>query len=86
MLIMDMPMHAWLVHRFIYTSVEEPEEAKVLSGGKSLPPRTPGPTLPPTPMPSLLPGETPIAPPSDTPPVPVDTPPLIPEIPEVIAP
>ncbi len=85
-LIMDMPMHAWLVHRFIYTSVEEPEEAKVLSGGKSLPPRTPGPTLPPTPMPSLLPGETPIAPPSDTPPVPVDTPPLIPEMPEVIAP
>ncbi|HWR23950.1 MAG TPA: LCP family protein [Feifaniaceae bacterium] len=77
-LVMDMPMHAWLVHRFIYTSAEEPDEAKVLSGGKSLPPRTPGPTLPPTPVPSLLPGETP---PDQT-----DTPdiPYIPEIPEAV--
>ncbi len=83
-LIMDMPMHAWLVHRFIYTSVEEPDEAKVLSGGKSLPPRTPGPTLPPTPMPSLLPGETPQPLPTDTP-LPADTPvPDIPEIPEAV--
>ena len=82
-LLMDMPMHAWLVHRFIYTSVEEPEEAKVLSGGKSLPPRTPGPTLPPTPSPALLPGETPQYP------LPTGTPgeenavPLPPEIPEL---
>ena len=80
-LLMDMPMHAWLVHRFIYTSVEEPEEAKVLSGGKSLPPRTPGPTLPP--MPTLLPGETPQYP------LPTDAEgaenavPLPPEIPEI---
>ncbi len=80
-LIMDMPMHAWLVHRFIYTSVEEPEEAKVLSGGKSLPPRTPGPTLPPTLSSTLLPGET--LPPSDML-VPEDMETSLPEIPEAV--
>ena len=87
-LIMDMSMHAWLVHRFIYTSVEEPEEAKVLSGGKSLPPRTPGPTLPPTLSPTLLPGETPpVTPegPMDTP-VPTEFLTQEPVIPEVAAP
>lgn len=56
-LLFDMPATAWRLHDFIYTSVGEPTEAKLLSGGKSLPPRTPGPTLPPTLPPEGLPGE-----------------------------
>lgn len=55
-LLFDMPATAWRLHDFIYTDVSEPEEAKLLSGGKSLPPRTPAPTLPLTPAPSELPG------------------------------
>lgn len=51
-LLFDMPATAWRLHDFIYTDVSAPEEAKLLSGGKSLPPRTPAPTLPLTPAPS----------------------------------
>lgn len=51
-LLFDMPATAWKLHDFIYTDVTVPEEAKLLSGGKSLPPRTPGPTLTLTPAPS----------------------------------
>lgn len=54
-LLLDMPASAWQVHQFIYVDATEPDEAKVLSGGKSLPPRTPGPTLPLTPAPSVSP-------------------------------
>ncbi len=46
-LVFDMPMSAWRVHSFIYLNEGEPEQAKLLQGGKSLPPRTPSPTLPP---------------------------------------
>ncbi|MDR1619436.1 MAG: LCP family protein [Clostridiales bacterium] len=45
-LVLDMPMNAWLAHDFIFNSKEEPASAKNLPGGPSLPPRTPGPTLP----------------------------------------
>lgn len=48
-LLLDMPASAWAAHDFIYASTEEPEEAKVLSPGSSLPPRTPSPTLDPVP-------------------------------------
>ncbi len=54
-LLFDMPATAWKLHDFIYTDVTVPDEAKLLSGGKSLPPRTPAPTLPLTPAPSGLP-------------------------------
>lgn len=42
----DMPATALQVHEFIYYSTEEPDEAKVLSPGASLPPRTPSPATP----------------------------------------
>jgi len=46
-LVADLPAHAWLIHEFIYTNTDTPDEAKVLSPGASLPPRTPSPTLDP---------------------------------------
>lgn len=46
-LALDLPMNAWLMHRFIYTSSLIPDEAVLYSGGPSLPPRTPSPTLAP---------------------------------------
>lgn len=46
-LVFDMPLNAWRVHSFIYLNEGEPEQAKLLQGGKSLPPRTPSPKLPP---------------------------------------
>jgi len=55
-LLMDMPMSAWAAHTFIYLNSDEPDEAKALTGGPSLPPRTPSPTLP---TPALYPFETP---------------------------
>lgn len=46
-IVMDMPMNAWKTHRFMYLFEGLPEEAQVYTGGPSLPPRTPSPTLPP---------------------------------------
>ncbi len=46
-LVSDLPAHAWLLHQFIYFSDDVPGEAKELSPGASLPPRTPSPTLDP---------------------------------------
>lgn len=46
-LALDLPMNAWLMHRFIYTSSKIPDEAVLYSGGPSLEPRTPSPTLEP---------------------------------------
>lgn len=37
----DMPANAKALHEFIFDSAEEAEDAKVLSPGESLPPRTP---------------------------------------------
>jgi len=42
----DLPASAWAMHEFIFENAEEPDEAKVLRPGASLPPRTPSPTLP----------------------------------------
>ncbi|MDD3920719.1 MAG: LCP family protein [Eubacteriales bacterium] len=47
-LLTDLPYHAYRIHEFIYFEDKEPEEAKVLSPGESLPPRTPSPTLDPS--------------------------------------
>ena len=65
-LLPDLPAHAWLLHQFLYYNDDLPDEAKVLSAGASLPPRTPSPTLEPWLDPSLWPegytpqpGETP---------------------------
>lgn len=52
-LALDMPANAWLLHAFIYLNDDVPDEAVLYSGGPSLPPRTPSPTLPP----GMLPGE-----------------------------
>ncbi|MDL2234965.1 LCP family protein [Christensenellaceae bacterium OttesenSCG-928-L17] len=43
-LLVDIPANAWAMHDFIFLSTEEPDEARVLSPGASLPPRTPAPT------------------------------------------
>lgn len=87
-LLLDLPMHAWRMHHFIYNNHDIPDEAKVLSAGASLPPRTPSPTLEPqyvmlpdgtvvavypTPDPGMIPG-------GETVPTPV---PEIPEAPEI---
>ncbi|NCB30998.1 MAG: LytR family transcriptional regulator [Clostridia bacterium] len=39
--LMDMPANALALHQFLFDSQEEADEAKVLSPGASLPPRTP---------------------------------------------
>lgn len=46
-IVLDMPMNAWKAHRFMYLYEGAPEEAKLYTGGPSLPPRTPSPTLSP---------------------------------------
>jgi len=51
-LLADLRQNAWLLHEFIFESAEEPDEAKVLKPGASLPPRTPSPTLDPLATPS----------------------------------
>ncbi|MEL7610025.1 MAG: LCP family protein [Bacillota bacterium] len=43
-LIGDLSQNAWLAHEFIFESTEVPDPAKVLSPGKSNPPRTPSPS------------------------------------------
>ncbi len=43
-LLCDLPANALAMHQFIFESTEEPKDAKVLSPGESLPPRTPSPT------------------------------------------
>ncbi len=49
-LALDLPMTAWKAHEFMYAFAGQPDEAPLLQGGPSLPPRTPGPTPPPTDM------------------------------------
>lgn len=51
-LLADLRQNAWLLHEFIFESAEEPDEAKVLKPGASLPPRTPAPTPDPFAVPS----------------------------------
>lgn len=49
-LLADLTQNAWLAHAFIFEAATEPDEAKVLKPGPSLPPRTPSlPTAPPEP-------------------------------------
>ncbi len=51
-LLADLSQNAWLAHDFIFEAATEPDEAKVLQPGPSLPPRTPslpGLTSPPEP-------------------------------------
>lgn len=70
-LLSDLSANAWAAHTFIFESAEEPKEAKVLSPGESLPPRTPSPSM----TPELTPGGWPWF---ETPgifPTPVQTPP-----------
>ena len=73
-LVMDIPLAAWMAHEFIYVNADMPDVAKALSGGPSLPPRTPSPVTPtpfdpwatPTPTPpadTLAPTDIPVTPP-----------------------
>jgi LCP family protein required for cell wall assembly len=54
-LLSDLSANAWAAHTFIFESSEVPDDAKVLSPGASLPPRTPSPSMTPTPSPGNWP-------------------------------
>lgn len=44
-LLSDLTQNAWLLHDFLHRSAAEPTEAKLLTPGASLPPRTPRPVI-----------------------------------------